>query len=497
MKITSKLVKPVLETKYLTVDNADRYRVIIRLFYLKYEKLKYWLYQEEVYEELSEDEYFKDYTMEQCQQDLKMLEFWGNLAAMQDTRNVATLEEFKNKKFRYQLSEYAVEIERMVIKLENLFIEGSSLEPVLLERIRISLSKIMDVVSLEKEEVYTWWNDLNNDFVRLNQNYQDYMRELNSLKAEEMMQTKAFLLYKDRLIEYLRTFVKSIQLNAGMIEQYLKQADQNTLEVIFLKVLSYELDIPRLDTEADAGQLKEKITGRYESIDQWFVERQGKGTEASQIFDTTNEIIRKITRYAVRISERSNSSANRREEYYKMAELFTGCDTIQKAHRLSALVFGIEAPLHLKGDFQRATDRINSGVYEEEPSIITIVPRIRNYREKASKSGIVDRTAEKEQMRQETLQRMEEEKKIIQSFLADGKIDFASLPILEPQVRDVFLIWLSKALENGKMRARTEEGRNYRVERSGEQKTCEVRCTDGVFTMPDYQIIFEEERKQP
>jgi len=32
---------------------------------------------------------------------------------------------------------------------------------------------------------------------------QDYMRELNSVKAEELMKTKKFLLFKDRLIEYL------------------------------------------------------------------------------------------------------------------------------------------------------------------------------------------------------------------------------------------------------------------------------------------------------
>ena len=47
MKIQGKMRKPVLEAKYLNVENTDRYRPIIRLFYLKYEKLKYWLYQEE------------------------------------------------------------------------------------------------------------------------------------------------------------------------------------------------------------------------------------------------------------------------------------------------------------------------------------------------------------------------------------------------------------------------------------------------------------------
>ena len=141
MKIHEKLVKPVVEAKYLNVENTGRYRSIIRLFYFNYEKLKYWMYQEEVYEELTENPYFAAYTMEQCQQDLAALKEWGNLATIQDTRRVASIEEFKNKKFRYQLTETAVEIERMVIRLENLFIEGSSLEPTLLERLRIALAE--------------------------------------------------------------------------------------------------------------------------------------------------------------------------------------------------------------------------------------------------------------------------------------------------------------------------------------------------------------------
>ena len=116
MKINEKLVKPVREAKYLDVENTDRYRSIARLFYLNYEKLKYWMYQEEVYEELTEDPYFADYTMEQCQQDLETLTAWGNLATIQDTKRVSTIEEFKNKKFRFQLTETTVEIERMVIR---------------------------------------------------------------------------------------------------------------------------------------------------------------------------------------------------------------------------------------------------------------------------------------------------------------------------------------------------------------------------------------------
>ena len=98
MEITEKLIKPLKEANYLNVDNTDRYRPIIRLFFEHYEKLKYWMYQEEVYEELAEDPYFSGYTLEQCQQDLAALVSWGNLITIQDTRKVTTIDEFKNKK---------------------------------------------------------------------------------------------------------------------------------------------------------------------------------------------------------------------------------------------------------------------------------------------------------------------------------------------------------------------------------------------------------------
>lgn len=190
MQITDKLMKPLTEVKYLNADNVSRYRCIMRIFFDNYEKLHYWLYQEDVFEALKRDPHFGDYRMEQCQQDLAMLTEWKNLNTIQDTRKVASIEEFKNKKFRYQMSEYSVEIERLVVRLENLFVEGASLEPTLLERIRRNVERFPAMAEKDTGEVYTWWMDLNNDFVRLNQNYQDYIRDLNSVKAEKMMQTK-------------------------------------------------------------------------------------------------------------------------------------------------------------------------------------------------------------------------------------------------------------------------------------------------------------------
>lgn len=493
MELNEKLIKPLIETKYLTVENTDRYRPIIRFFYLEYEKLRYWMYPEEVYEELHKEEYFKDYTEEQCRQDLEALTRWGNLSAIQDTKSVNTIEEFKNKKYRYQLTDYSVEIERMVMKLENLSIEGASLEPTLLEKIKISLSQMDKILQEDDEHLYGWWESLNSDFIRLNQNYKDYMRELNSIKAEEMMKTKAFLLFKDHLIEYLRSFVKSLQLNATNIEQILSEISDEQIHNLLERLTEYDFSIPRLDVERTKEQVRNRIYGKWESIRNWFLGSSHGESEAGKVFDTTNEIIRRITRYATRISEQSNNGANRREEYAKIAMLFRNCKNIEEAHRLSSTVFGIEKPLHLKGDIKRETESINSGVYEEEPTIFTVMPRTRTYRERSRRRGITDRTKEKEKMKRDNLRKIKQQQELLDSYVKGNRLEFAALPEIEPYVRDTFLMWLSKALEKKDQKSKTEDGRIYYIENPDEEERCILKCSDGMFEMPAYTIIFKEE----
>ena len=262
-----------------------------------------------------------------------MLTEWKNLNTIQDTKKVASIEEFKNKKYRYQMTEYSVEIERLVLRLENLFIEGASLEPTLLERIRRGIERFPEIVERDKNEVYTWWTDLNNDFVRLNQNYQDYIRDLNSVRAEEMMHTKQFLVFKDRLIEYLRSFIKGLQRNVGVIEESLCMQKEEMKNQVFEKVVDYELSIPRMDVEVSKEMIWQKVKGRYQSIYDWFVGKEGQENEAGKLFDATNDIIRRITRYAAQLSEKNALGANRKEEYRKVAELFLQCQDMEEAHK--------------------------------------------------------------------------------------------------------------------------------------------------------------------
>lgn len=493
MQVSDKLIRPLTEAKYLNADNVSRYRCIMRIFFENYEKLRYWMYQEDIYGEMIKDPFFADYRPEQCQQDLAMLVEWKNLNTIQDTRKVASIEEFKNKKYRYQMSEYSVEIERLVLRLENLFIEGASLEPTLLERIRREIERFPEMAEVDGNEVYTWWTDLNNDFVRLNQNYQDYIRDLNSVKAEEMMHTKEFLVFKDRLIEYLRSFIKGLQRNVGVIEESLRSQKEEVRETVFGKIIEYELLIPRMEVEISRPMIEEKIRGRFQSIYNWFVGAEGAENEAGKLFDATNEIIRRITRYAAQLSEKNALGANRKEEYKKAAELFLRCNDLSEAHKMSAMVFGIERPWHLAGDLIRETDSMNQGVYEEVPLQFTLKPRVRTYREKSKRSGIRESAEQKQETRRKLLQKQKEEMEKLQQLEKKGRIDFAELPVLEPRIREILLKWLSDAMEDADFTARTDDGRRYVLDRTHAGEKCVVHCEDGNFTMPRMAIVFQEE----
>ncbi len=493
MQVSDKLIRPLTEAKYLNADNVSRYRCIMRIFFEHYEKLKYWLYQEEVYEEMIQDPLFADYRPEQCQQDLAMLTEWKNLNTIQDTKKVASIEEFKNKKYRYQMTEYSVEIERLVLRLENLLVEGASLEPTLLERIRRSIEHFPNMAGKDKNEVYTWWTDLNNDFIRLNQNYQDYIRDLNSVRAEEMMHTKEFLVFKDRLIEYLRSFIKGLQRNVGVIEESLRLQSEDLKEQVFEKIVAYELSIPRMETEVSKEMIEQKVQGRYQSIYDWFVGSGVQENEAGKLFDATNEIIRRITRYAAQLSEKNALGANRKEEYRKVAELFLRCRDLEEAHKMSAMVFGMECPQHLAGELIRETDSMNVGVYEEQPIEITLKPRVRTYREKSRRSAILESAKQKQETRRQMLEKQKEETEKLQALEKNGKIDFDKLPVLELRIREILLKWLSDAMEAADFSARTDDGRRYTLDRSQAGEKCVVHCEDGNFTMPKMTIVFLEE----
>jgi len=492
MKITDKLIKQITETKYLTVENSWRYRVIIRYFYEQFEQINYILYKEDVYEELIKHSMFADYTIEQCSVDLEALVSWGNLIAIQDTAKVQTIAEFKNKKYRYEITQYTIEIERLTLKLENLKVEGASLEPSLLERIKNYLTLMKENLNRDDKFLFEWWSDLISDFERLNVNYQNYIKQIYSLKPEDMMKTGAFLLFKEKLIEYLRDFIKTLQINIYEIEDILKNISANDEQKMYDKITLYSLSIPRVEA-VTYDEIIDNITPKWKNIKRWFVGDANRPSEVEKLFDITNEIIRKLTRYAAQLSESMTNSINRKEDYKKLCEMFLDSKSKDDAHCLSAYVFGIENMRHIQGEFERKTESVNSLVFDEEPFEVIVKPRTRTYRERAERNSIKDKSAEKQEMLNKILEQRKAEESLINEYINKGKINFEDLGYINQYVRTTLLSWLSNSMISNNYTAKNENGYVIKVLNPKEEKTCNISCEDGDFLMPAFVLSVEQQ----
>jgi uncharacterized protein (TIGR02677 family) len=493
MKLDRNITKTVEESKYLSTENTWRYRTIIRIIYKNYERMKYWLYKEDIFSSIKSYDEFKEYTLDNLKSDLDALVNWRNLNAMADTAKVNTIEEFKNREFRYQLSTVTIEIERMLIALENMQIENNAtLEGSLVERFRSLLQRAGSMSAEENKKVFEWWRDINSSFKELNRNYQDYISKFYSPKNDELMKTTEFLVFKEGFIKYLREFIRVLQINTFAIRDIFEEITRDAVEELIAKAFSYEKSIQSLDIIIDEREYKELNIGRFRSMEEWFISFNGREALVEQLINNTNEVIRKITRYAAQIADKKNNNANRKEEYRTLARLFNTCKDIKEAHRLSSMVFGSFEVLKVMAEEHRETESINSSIYEETPKSFVIKPRIRSYREKAVKNPIVNKSERKAEKLKQLLEKRHKEEEIIKKYIVKDSIDLGALPTLPTKDRLLLLRLLSKGRSKKRLWNKGDFGMEYKVELI-EGEAIKLHCEDGVLTMPRYRIDFRKE----
>lgn len=487
MKITPALKKAITETKYLSVDNHARYRLIMRLFYINHEQINYWLNVNDIYGEVKN--HIDGYTVEDCKQDLENLVEWGNLINDLDTDNISKLQEFKNKKFRYQMSDYSVEIERLTITLEGMNVEGSSLDIGLIGAIRVQIEQFHKMEDRENTELYSWWRALTENFTRLNREYQDYMKCFSFLKREDSTTAKQFIVMKDDIIRYLRSFVKGIQKNGTVIAQELEDCE-NIKDEVLERIIDYEISVPRLNANVTRSDITDEIYSKYNNLYRWFTQSDDTGME--HIMRVTNSVIRSLTGYAAILAENVNSMASRREEYKLFAKKFMDCESVEDAHRLSALLFGLTNTCHIATDTERNTESISSGIFDEPPTELVIKPRVVTYREKQKQSAIPDKTEKKKRLVEEHIKRVEQSKQRIEKLIKNGRIIMEQLPQIDAETRTILLSWISSAQsrENKDDFFMTEYGFEFRLTEPKDNRKIILKCDDGELIMPAFVLDF-------
>ncbi len=493
MELEAQYLESVPQTKYLSAENYVSYRAIMRIFYEEHQKMHYQLDKQTIMDELRQDRLFSAYTDQQLSQDLDQLIRWKNLTAIQDPRKVRTVADFQNKQYQYMMSQAALEIERMTITLENLYTHTTGLTSSSFRRIQRALDKIDKLDQLPLKEIGDWWQDLQEDFSRLSQSYQDYLRDFYGPSAEKYMKSEDFIMYKRHLITYLEDFVQDLQSSSAQISAQLEALSPSTTARLLELVHQSELDIPRPlseKTEHWQDELRMKNEGVWKSLIGWF---SGSNSTARQVMEVTNEVIRRVVQNAAMLVQMQNMGVSNKLELRHMMRLFSETTSLDEAHRLSALVFGAQYAQHYIVNTERDTDRIDKSCYQESPMDFLLRPRERTYRPSIDRSGFADKSADKREQRRRILEEAQHLRKEVLGHIRDRKLDFAHLESpVTPQVRTVFLSWLAIANLSPEKKGSTEYGQHYSLKSRG-KGTCAMVCTDGILTLPDCVLEFEDD----
>jgi uncharacterized protein (TIGR02677 family) len=485
-------MKPVPETKYLHAENVARYRLIMRLFYENHSKLKYWLKADEVYAGVMRWGLLDRYSLEECQRDLEVLNEWGNLTSRHDGGRATTIEEYLRKWFRYQMTPYAIEIERMLANLEGLQGYGGSLEPTLLERIVGYVTRIRDTSVFAEGEALQLWRDLQGAFRQLHENASDYLANLQAGKAEEFMRTEQFLLYKDTLIHYLRNFILSLQRYGGQLEAMLQQTPAPIWEMFLQRVTEDEERMPSLDERLPFAERKQRHQEEWDIFVQWFAGNEREASDLLFLERATKESIAKLIKVALAIQEKYRWGISRKKELDYLGLWFLRLEDVEEAHKLGAFTFALYKTRHFQGDGERTSDSADLSMWEEVPIVRELKSRSRIRRKTGETEAIRERREEQQRAKAVFLARRAEEEAILRRWKEQGTFHMSDLGPMSASERQVLLLWISRCVANGSHKTRTPDGLEISLQFPPDGQRAQLQFEDGVFDLPDFHLTIQE-----
>ena len=488
MDFNDKLVKQITETAYLSVENSNRYRPIMRYFYQKHNQGENYLFKEEIYDFLKD--YIPNYTIDDCTRDLDFLVEHLSLVTVQDTESANTLEKFKYNNFRYEMSNYAIEIERMTITLEELEVKISSLEPKLFERIEKKLQKLIKIKEFDNDEIYEIWQDLINDFNNLNQNYQDFIKQFQNPKNEELLQKDIFLDFKTKFTNYINNFIKGYLTWNILIEEDLKSLDNEKINVLMDALIAHQKNVPNLNDYFNFDKLRNLNIVKFNDLKKWFYNPDNL-SEGERLLNATNNIISKITKYASSLIELHGNMLKRKEEYRYLCKLFDNCYSLKESQELSSSVLGVMNVRHYKGTSNLQSDSIIKSL-EVEPTYITVLKMRQREKKERTRECIKDYTLEKEQMLKQYQEETRKTKEQLSSFVNKEHIILTGDIKVSSLERKYIFKLLEKIpkLEKNKVLTAVDPvfGKTYTLLIN--DGSCRLCSEDGTFYMNSVEITF-------
>ena len=434
-------MEKIWQSNYLVVENVDRYRLIMRYLYKRHRQMQGATYRPEVLEMMRED-YSLDYSELEVDQDLENLVKWGNLQKQQEMVRARSIEEYRNRNFRYQITEAGVLVEEMAYQLEHTKHVGRGS---LSEKGFRKLLELLQALIGEQSDPVELWRQIREEFRKIGEDTANYIGYITSPEVDSRMKTEQFLVYKDRFVSYLRDFISSVQSLTYEFQGIIKKLKIMDKEELIIGLYQKEQAIPTFDG-ISLAEVSEQVLGEFEALQNWFIGTTNRPSEYANLMTQTNQMITKITGLIYYYGQEIHQYQSRKKDYLQLAKWFAKAESLPEAQKMYAGIFGVSHSRHYFVSEGSDATNTRENSWELAPGKLHLSKRGRGARnEYRAHSVKLDKAIQQAKVTEYQKEQANHRQRI-DAYFQEGQLDFSTVQNLDRHSRQVFLKWISKAI---------------------------------------------------
>ncbi|HEX3997723.1 MAG TPA: TIGR02677 family protein [Pirellulales bacterium] len=491
---------------YLTVEKTLLYRSIVEIFLEAKAGFHLHLRPADVVLRLSDKG--EHVAQDETEIALDALVGWGNLQSYHDTADVATVADFHRRRLLYQLTATGEAAGRAATSFLETLDQSVVLEAAALARIRDHLAELLTLVDDSQPDagkLLTILRAISIDTEQLTEHAQSFFRWLHEQTEGPSADLDAFLLYKERLIDYLRRFLAELTCQAGAIAARLEML-QPKAEPLLQAAAGQEASAAFAKDEADRAAIsaasERRWRQRWHGLRHWFVGVEGD-PQVKQLRAAAGAAIPRLLALAAQLHDRRATRSDRRADLVELATWFVEAADDRQAHTLWRAAFGISPARHLTVN-QTALDQedarpIRSGTSWLDAPGVYISPRLRQagLQPAAVVRRVVSRAAELAELRNRAEIENRRASLARSSLVALGPRRLAEVGQLHHEALLILLDLLDRAAavsncSAGPIAAYSEDGSlRIQVDRNVARRVATIETSEGYLHLRDALICVE------
>nr|WP_269748462.1 TIGR02677 family protein [Rhodococcus sp. WMMA185] len=274
---------------------------------------------------------------------LEQLHAWEVLERSYDGTRAATLAEYRNRHFVYQLSPAGYQVFRAVEDVLSARLDDASLSRLALPDLLADMEDLAAANrAAESDLIFRKLSRLDSTLSDMATRAAHFYLTLGDLVRTTEITPETFLSHKDALITHMREFSSDLSRYAPKLAAAIRKVESTGIDELIQRASSSDERVFLSPAEREADW-----RARWAGLTQWFVSPESGQSESERLREGTMSAISAVLSLLRRVTETRRGGVSRESQLRHLAEWFAATPSEESAHALFQAVFDLGRPRHL------------------------------------------------------------------------------------------------------------------------------------------------------